>query len=695
MAEKIVEKPINDIIRKSFLDYSREVIENRALPDVRDGLKPVQRRILYSMYELNITSDKPHRKSARVVGDVLGKYHPHGDAAVYDALVKMAQNFNKRYILVEGHGNFGTIDDSAAAMRYTEARLAAAAEYMLKDIDKDTVEWQENFDDTLMEPVVLPSMFPNLIVNGAAGIAVGISTNIPPHNLCETVEAIKAYIKKPSITVEELMEYIPGPDFPTGGIVDPDGLLECYKTGTGRIKVRAKAAIEELPDNKRLLVIKELPYQTSRVALLEKMAEYIEKRKENDVEEIRDESDKSGLRIVIEMKRGGNAGKLLKELYEKTGLETSFTFNLVALINGKPVTMSLKTMIEEYVKHRKEIVTRRTEYDLKKAEERKHILDGLILAVGNIDEVISIIKKSKNGKEAKGKLIKRFGFSDVQAQAVLEIRLQKLTALEIKTLKGELKNIIKTIKKYQTILSSEKGILNEIVKELDVIKEIFGDERRTLIQKFEDIEVKVKIEQFTVQANGKNIKKLSASYKGDKGICLKTDTTKNIYVFTEAGTYEKYSAAALPGQTKEPIVAMCNEDDYGENDDVIIATSDGMIKKSAFGEYTKGTGKAIKLNEGAKVAGILLGQHEDLVLATKNGYMIRFGHGDIRQIGRIAMGVKAVRLEDKDEVIALFSVKNGLNEGTIEVVIGSEKREIDLSRLKVQNRGGRGVKLIK
>jgi DNA gyrase subunit A len=699
MAEKIIERPINDIISESFIDYAREVIESRALPDIRDGLKPVQRRILYAMHELGLEPDKPFRKSARVVGDVLGKYHPHGDTAVYEAMINMAQPFNRRYVLVEGHGNIGTIDDSAAAMRYTEARMSKIAVEMLKDIDKNTVSWQLNFDDSLKEPSVLPTMFPNLIVNGTSGIAVGIASNIPPHNLGEAIDAICAYIKNSNITIKELLNYIKGPDFPTGGIVSPEGLEKCYETGNGSVQIRAKVLIEELPEDKRQIVITELPYKVSKASLLTKMASYIEGRKEDDVVELRDETDKSGLRIVIEMDKGGNAEKLLTELFAETELQSSFSYNLVALINGKPKVLSIIDMIREFINHTKEIIAKRTEYDLAKATARKHILEGLIKAVSVVDDVIAAIRSSKNPKAAKDKLMKDFGFSVEQSQAILDLRLQRLTALEIKTLQSELKDVEKLIKSLKAILSNEKNILKEVEAELLTIKEKYNDERKTLIKEFDKIELKTKVEKFTLQINGKGkVKKLSENYNGDKGITLKTDSTKNIYVFDNDGNTLKYNGMNFPQSIDSTVINLCNEDEYTDEEDVLFITSDGQIKKSAFKEYraVKSNSQAIKLIGKAKVINIMFGNiPNDIVLITQNGFVIRFDHTDIRQIGRVASGVRGIKLEDGDMVIGAIALPSEKDDGVINIETSKGIEKVMVSQIKKQGRGGKGIKLFK
>ena len=604
----IIERPIAEIIHESFIDYAKEVIEERALPDVRDGLKPVQRRILYTMYRSGFTPDKPFRKSAATVGEVLKNLHPHGDASVYNALVKMAQTFNRRYPLVEGHGNFGTIDDSPAAMRYTESRLSSIAMQMLEDIDKEVIKWRDNYDDTMKEPEVLPSMIPNLIVNGGSGIAVGVASNIPPHNLGEVVDAICAYIKNPKITTRELMKYIKGPDFPTGGIVSPEGLLECYETGTGTAMVRGKVIIEELPNDKKLLVITEIPYKVSKENLISRIAKVIEKECANDVKEIWDESNKSGIRIILEVNNGVDVEKLLEKIYQKTPLQINFNYNLVALVDSKPRLLSLKEIIKEFVNHRKEVVERRTNYELTKAKNRVHILEGLIKAFDNVDEIIHIIRKSKNVTEARKSLIKATGLSIAQVQAILDLRLQRLARLEVEGLQKELNRLAKTIKQLESLLETEDNILKEVIKELQRLKKVNPSERRTSVVEFKEITIKTKVDKFTLQMNeNKSVRKLSPNYSGDRGITLKTDSTKTIAVFDEKGFVRKYTSTTLPDSVKHRVLAMCNEDEVDESADVIFITTDGQIKKSAFREYVavRDDSLALKLNSKAKVASFL------------------------------------------------------------------------------------------
>lgn len=689
----IIERPIAEIIHESFIDYAKEVIEERALPDVRDGLKPVQRRILYTMYRSGFTPDKPFRKSAATVGEVLKNLHPHGDASVYNALVKMAQTFNRRYPLVEGHGNFGTIDDSPAAMRYTESRLSFIAMQMLEDIDKEVIKWRDNYDDTMKEPEVLPSMIPNLIVNGGSGIAVGVASNIPPHNLGEVVDAICAYIKNPKITTRELMKYIKGPDFPTGGIVSPEGLLECYETGTGTAMVRGKVIIEELPNDKKLLVITEIPYKVSKENLISRIAKVIEKECANDVKEIWDESNKSGTRIILEVNNGVDVEKLLEKIYQKTPLQINFNYNLVALVDSKPRLLSLKEIIKEFVNHRKEVVERRTNYELTKAKNRVHILEGLIKAIDNVDEIIHIIRKSKNVTEARKSLIKATGLSIAQVQAILDLRLQRLARLEVEGLQKELNRLAKTIKQLESILETEDNILKEVIKELQRLKKVNPSERRTSVVEFKEITIKTKVDKFTLQMNeNKSVRKLSPNYSGDRGITLKTDSTKTIAVFDEKGFVRKYTSTTLPDSVKHRVLAMCNEDEVDESADVIFITTDGQIKKSAFREYVavRDDSLALKLNSKAKVASVFVGDVEDdILIITEKGFVIRFGHSEVRQIGRIGIGVRAIRLEDGDRVVGAITASPNSNK-ELQIQISSGNKKLKISRIAKQGRGGKG-----
>ncbi|MDK2793870.1 MAG: gyrase subunit [Caldanaerobacter sp.] len=696
MAVNIIEKSIEDIIHESFIDYAREVIEDRALPDVRDGLKPVQRRILYTMYRSGFTPDKPFRKSAATVGEVIKNLHPHGDASIYNALVNMAQTFNKRYPLIEGHGNFGTIDDAPAAMRYTESRLSPVAMLMLEDIDRDVVEWKNNYDDTMKEPEVFPSMIPNLLINGGSGIAVGVASNIPPHNLGEVIDAICAYINNPDITVKELMTYVKGPDFPTGGIVSPEGLLKCYETGMGTAVIRGRVVVEELPNNKRQLVITEIPYRVSKEDLISRIARLIEDEKANDVIEIRDESNKDGMRIIIELNGNADIEKLLESIYAKTPLQVNFNYNVVALVDNKPKILSLKDAIKEFVDHRKEVVVRRTKYELEKARKRLHILEGLIIAVDMIDEIIKIIRNSKNVADAKRELLKVTKLSEEQVQAILDMRLQRLVRLEVEALKKESQGLFKIIKQLENIIKTENNVLKEIVKELQKIKQDYPDKRKTEIIEFEKISIKTKVEKFTLQINeNRSVRKLSPDYKGDRGVTLKTDSTKTIVVFDEMGYVRKFTATTLPDKVKHKVLAMCNVDEVAGDTDIIFITTDGQIKKSAFSEYlaVKGDAIAVKLNDKAKVTSVFIGTGQnEVVVVTEKGFVIRFDHTDVRQMGRVASGVRAIRLENDDRVVGAAAVSSE-DERTLLVQTDSGLKEVKIREITKQGRAGKGSNL--
>ncbi len=696
MAVNIIEKSIEDIIHESFIDYAREVIEDRALPDVRDGLKPVQRRILYTMYRSGFTPDKPFRKSAATVGEVIKNLHPHGDASIYNALVNMAQTFNKRYPLIEGHGNFGTIDDAPAAMRYTESRLSPVAMLMLEDIDRDVVEWKNNYDDTMKEPEVFPSMIPNLLINGGSGIAVGVASNIPSHNLGEVIDAICAYINNPDITVKELMTYVKGPDFPTGGIVSPEGLLKCYETGMGTAVIRGRVVVEELPNNKRQLVITEIPYRVSKEDLISRIARLIEDEKVNDVIEIRDESNKDGMRIIIELNGNADIEKLLESIYAKTPLQVNFNYNVVALVDNKPKILSLKDAIKEFVDHRKEVVVRRTKYELEKARKRLHILEGLIIAVDMIDEIIKIIRNSKNVADAKRELLKVTKLSEEQVQAILDMRLQRLVRLEVEALKKESQGLFKIIKQLENIIKTENNVLKEIVKELQKIKQDYPDKRKTEIIEFEKISIKTKVEKFTLQINeNRSVRKLSPDYKGDRGVTLKTDSTKTIVVFDEMGYVRKFTATTLPDKVKHKVLAMCNEDEVAGDTDIIFITTDGQIKKSAFSEYlaVKGDAIAVKLNDKAKVTSVFIGTGQnEVVVVTEKGFVIRFDHTDVRQMGRVASGVRAIRLENDDRVVGAAAVSSE-DERTLLVQTDSGLKEVKIREITKQGRAGKGSNL--
>jgi len=648
------------------------------------------------MYRSGFTPDKPFRKSAATVGEVIKNLHPHGDASIYNALVNMAQTFNKRYPLIEGHGNFGTIDDAPAAMRYTESRLSPVAMLMLEDIDRDVVEWKNNYDDTMKEPEVFPSMIPNLLINGGSGIAVGVASNIPSHNLGEVIDAICAYINNPDITVKELMTYVKGPDFPTGGIVSPEGLLKCYETGMGTAVIRGRVVVEELPNNKRQLVITEIPYRVSKEDLISRIARLIEDEKVNDVIEIRDESNKDGMRIIIELNGNADIEKLLESIYAKTPLQVNFNYNVVALVDNKPKILSLKDAIKEFVDHRKEVVVRRTKYELEKARKRLHILEGLIIAVDMIDEIIKIIRNSKNVADAKRELLKVTKLSEEQVQAILDMRLQRLVRLEVEALKKESQGLFKIIKQLENIIKTENNVLKEIVKELQKIKQDYPDKRKTEIIEFEKISIKTKVEKFTLQINeNRSVRKLSPDYKGDRGVTLKTDSTKTIVVFDEMGYVRKFTATTLPDKVKHKVLAMCNEDEVAGDTDIIFITTDGQIKKSAFSEYlaVKGDAIAVKLNDKAKVTSVFIGTGQnEVVVVTEKGFVIRFDHTDVRQMGRVASGVRAIRLENDDRVVGAAAVSSE-DERTLLVQTDSGLKEVKIREITKQGRAGKGSNL--
>ncbi|KXZ40767.1 DNA gyrase subunit A [Alkalithermobacter thermoalcaliphilus JW-YL-7 = DSM 7308] len=732
--EKIVPIEIEDEMRKSYIDYAMSVIVGRALPDVRDGLKPVHRRILYAMNELNMTPDKPYRKSARLVGDVLGKYHPHGDTAVYDAMVRMAQDFSTRYLLVDGHGNFGSIDgDGAAAMRYTEARMSKLALELLKDIDKETVDFVPNFDETLKEPSVLPSRYPNLLVNGSSGIAVGMATSIPPHNLGEVIDAVIHLIDNPECEIEDLMKHIKGPDFPTGAIImGKEGILSAYKTGRGKVKVRSNAYIEDIGKGKTQIVITEIPYQVNKAKLIEKIAELVKDKKVEGISDIRDESDRNGLRIVIEIKKDSNANVVLNKLYKHSQLEDSFSIIMLALVNGEPKVINLKSMLYHYLEHQKDVITRRTKFDLKKAEERAHILEGFKIALDNIDEVINIIKRSENSQVAKASLIDRFSFSEVQAQAILDMRLHRLTGLEREKIEEEYKNLLEKIAYLKQILEDESMLLSVIKDEITAIKEKYSDNRRTQIRSSEgEIDIKDLIEDEEIAVTLTHfgyIKRLAADtykpqHRGGKGVCalttreedfvehlVITSTHSSLLFFTNKGKVYKVNAYEIPEgkrqakgtaiinllpiEPNEKVTALISIKDSIEEKYLVLCTKNGVIKKTDLDEFRKSKRNgliAINLREEDELIGVkLTNGNEEIVLVTKYGLAIRFSEKDIRDMGRNAMGVKALSLNDDDCVVAMELVSEGEK-----LLVVSEKgygKKTFISEYKLQNRGGKGLK---
>lgn len=731
--EKIVTVALEDEMRTSYIDYSMSVIVGRALPDARDGLKPVHRRILYAMRELGLEHNKPYKKSARVVGEVLGKYHPHGDIAVYDALVRMVQDFSLRYPLVEGQGNFGSIDgDPPAAMRYTEVRLSEISSEMLGDIDKATVNFMPNFDESLQEPVVLPSKLPNLIINGSSGIAVGMATNIPPHNLGEVVTAIKALIDDPHITSEKLMKYIQGPDFPTGGIIyGMDEVRNTYLTGRGKIKVRARAGVEPGKSGKECIVITEIPYMVNKSALIEEIAMLVQNKKIEGITDIRDESDKEGMRIVIELRRGENANVILNQLYKHTKMEETFGAILLALDHGRPVVMDLKRLLECYVEHRREVVYRRTKFDLEKAEARAHILEGFKIALKNIDEVVNIIKKAHDREEARNKLITKFKLTDIQANAILDMRLYQLTGLEQDKIEKEYLELIKKIEYLKSLLASEKKLLGVIKDELDELAKKYGDPRRTeIVGKAEDLKIEDLIAKegclITISHNGYIKRVPVATYKpqkrGGKGVSgmeLKeedfvehvfTATTHDyILFFTQNGraywlkVYEIPQGGRLAkgkaivnmlniGQD-EKIAAMVRVEDFNKPLNLVMATRKGYVKKTELVEFSNPRSAgiiAMGVEEGDSLIGVELTTGQDeIILVTKNGKSIRFPESQVRPMGRTARGVIGIRLSPKDEVVCLTTVND---RATLLLVTeeGFGKRS-QFSDYRVQGRGGKGI----
>ncbi|WP_427340706.1 DNA gyrase subunit A [Caloranaerobacter sp. DY30410] len=732
--QRIIQVDIEDEMRKSYLDYAMSVIVSRALPDVRDGLKPVHRRILHVMNELNLTPDKPFRKSARIVGDVLGKYHPHGDSAVYDAMVRMAQDFSTRYLLVDGHGNFGSIDgDGAAAMRYTEARMSKIATEMLRDINKDTVDFRPNFDETLKEPKVLPSRFPNLLVNGSSGIAVGMATSIPPHNLGEVIDGIVMMIDNPEVDVEELMKAIKGPDFPTGGIImGREGIKAAYRTGRGKVIVRGRTYIEQLNKSKTRIIVTELPYQVNKAKLIEKIASLVRDKKIEGISALRDESDRNGMRIVIELKRDANPNVVLNNLYKHTQLQDTFSIIMLALVDDQPKVLNLREVIRHYLNHQKEVITRRTQYDLNKAEDRAHILEGLRIALDHIDEVISLIRNSKTVNEARDGLMNKFGLTEKQAQAILDMRLQKLTGLERDKIEEEYEGLIKLINEYREILADDRLIYKIIKDELLEIKEKYNDDRRTEIRASIDeisIEDMIKEEKVVITLTHFGyIKRLpedtyKAQRRGGKGITglttreedfvediFVTSTHDNILFFTNKGKVYKLRAFEIPEAKRqakgtaiinllnldvnEKITAVIPIKEFNPEDYLVFATKKGLIKKTGLNEFDnirKNGLIAINLREEDELIEVKKTNGEDeLILVTAQGMSIRFSEKDVRNMGRSAMGVKAITLNEDDELVAMDLVKED-NDLLVITEKGYGKRT-QISEYRSQSRGGKGIK---
>ena len=731
---KIIPVEIAEEMKNSYIDYAMSVIAGRALPDVRDGLKPVHRRILYSMSELNLTPDKPYRKSARIVGDVLGKYHPHGDTAVYFAMVRMAQDFSTRGLLVDGHGNFGSVDgDSPAAMRYTEAKMSKLSLELLRDIDKETVDFIPNFDESLKEPSVLPSRFPNLLVNGSNGIAVGMATSIPPHNLGEVIDATIQLIDNPECTVEDLMQSIKGPDFPTSAIImGKESILDAYRTGRGKVKVRARAYIEELAKGRQQIVVTEIPYQVNKAKLVERIAELVKDKKLEGISDLRDESNRQGMRIVIELKRDANANIVLNNLYKHSQMEDTFSIIMLALVNGVPKVLNLKQILYHYLEHQKDVVTRRTKFDLNKAEARAHILEGLKIALDNIDAVISLIRASKTAQEAKSGLIEKFNLSDAQAQAILDMKLQRLTGLERDKIEDEYQELLKKIENLRAILADEKLLLNVIKKEILEIKEKYADERRTEIRHAEgeiDMRDLISDEEITITLTHFGyIKRLpSDTYKsqkrGGRGVSalttreedfikdLVTTTTHSILLFfTNRGRVFRLDAFEVPEgkrQSKgtaivnllqlapnEKIATLISIDAKDEDKYLLLATKKGIVKKTKREEF-KNINKsgliAIGLRADDELIDVKLTDgNKEVLLVTKEGMSIRFDENDIRHMGRTAMGVKGITLSGDDEVVSM----NLCDEGTDLLVVSENGlgKRTDITEYRSQIRAGKGIK---
>ncbi len=732
--EKIIERDIEAEMRTAYVDYAMSVIVSRALPDVRDGLKPVHRRILYSMYEDGITSDKPYRKCANTVGSVLGRYHPHGDTSVYDAMVRLAQDFSQRYTLIDGHGNFGSIDgDGAAAMRYTEARMEKIAEEMLVDIEKNTVDFMPNYDDRLQEPVVLPAKVPALLINGSSGIAVGMATNIPPHNLSEVVDGAIKVIEEDNVTNEDLMQIIKGPDFPTEGIIlGREGIKEAYTTGKGKITVRAEAEIEEMSGNKRRIVVSALPYQVNKAKLIEAIAGYARDKKIEGISDIRDESDREHkVRVVIELKRDANPQVVLNQLYKNTQMQTTFGVIMLALVNGEPKILTLKDCLIEYIDHRKNVVLRRTKFDLDKAEARAHILEGLIIAIDNIDEVIQIIRNSYD--DAKERLMERFKLTEIQAQAILDMQLKRLSGLQREKLEEEYAELMKLIEHLKAILASDKLVYDIIKEELLEMKKKFGDERKTKIVAAEgefEVEDLIKEEQVVIaltrfgyikRAPIDTFKSQRRGGKGITGISTKEDDfVKEIFTasshdtllfFTNKGKLYRLRGYEVPeaGRTAkgtaivnllsldadEKVSAIMPIQNFADGKYLLFATKDGLIKKTALKEYdsSRKTGlQAITLKDGDQLVSVRLTDGEDnVVLVTRRGMCITFDEKDVRSVGRVSQGVIGMRVDKDDEVIGMESIIQGGKATLLAITENGFGKRTELDEYRVQIRGGKGV----
>jgi DNA gyrase subunit A len=727
---------IEEEMKQSYLDYSMSVIVSRALPDVRDGLKPVHRRILFAMSEMGMTHDKPFKKSARIVGEVLGKYHPHGDSAVYNTMVRMAQDFNFRYQLIDGHGNFGSIDgDSAAAMRYTEARMAKITSELLVDIDKNTIDYRKNFDDSLDEPQVLPAKLPNLLLNGATGIAVGMATNIPPHNLGELLEGILALIENKDITSEELMEYVKGPDFPTGGIIDgTKGIHEAYTTGRGRVRVRGKVDIEDLKNGKSNIIITEIPFQVNKARMIEKIAELVKEKKITGITDLRDESSsREGMRVVVELKKDEEPEIVLNKLYKYTELQNTFGIILLALVDNAPKVLNLKEILNHYINHRFDVITRRTKYDLEKSENRAHILEGFRVALENIDRIIEIIRACKDGNDAREQLIEKYSFSDLQARSILDMKLQRLTGLEREKVENEYTALMEHIKGLKEILSNDEKVYDIIRDDCEDLREKYIDDRRTQIEEERldiNIEDLIKDEKVIVTLTNKGyvkrmgLDKYKAQKRGGKGVSTQNtvegDFLENMYtasnldtlmIFTDTGkvynlkVYEipefskqsrgKLIANLINLQEDEKVRSIIKTREFSETQDLLFATKEGVVKKTVLSEFknlNRSGLRAIKLKEGDDLifVGLVESPNDQVFIATKDGYSIKFPHENVRNMGRATVGVRGINLRKDDDVVSAVIIKR--EDTTILTVTengyGKRTRE---DEYPLQSRSGKGV----
>ncbi|PAE23479.1 DNA gyrase subunit A [Bacillus sp. 7894-2] len=732
---QIKEINISQEMRSSFLDYAMSVIVSRALPDVRDGLKPVHRRILYAMHDLGMHSDKPYKKSARIVGDVIGKYHPHGDSAVYETMVRMAQDFNYRYMLVDGHGNFGSVDgDSAAAMRYTEARMSKISMELLRDINKDTIDYQDNYDGEEREPVVLPARFPNLLVNGTSGIAVGMATNIPPHQLGEVIDGVLAISKDPEMTIPELMDIIPGPDFPTAGmILGRTGIRKAYETGRGSITLRAKVEIEEKANGKETILVHEIPYQVNKAKLIEKIAELVRDKKIDGITDLRDESDRNGMRIVIEVRRDANASVLLNNLYKQTALQTSFGINLLALVDGQPKVLNLKQCLEYYLEHQKVVIRRRTQFELRKAQARAHILEGLRIALDHLDEVISLIRSSQTTDIAREGLMTKFNLSEKQAQAILDMRLQRLTGLEREKIEEEYANLLALIAELKAILADEEKVLEIIREELTEIKERFNDKRRTEIvaggiENIEDEDL-IPRENIVLTLTHKGyIKRLPVSTyraqkRGGRGIqgmgtneddfvehLITTSTHDTILFFTNKGKVYRAKGYEIPEFNRTakgiPIINLLGVDkdewvnaiipveEFADDWFLFFTTKQGISKRSPLSSFAniRNNGLiALNLREDDELISVRMTDgSKEIIIGTSHGMLIRFPEEDVRSMGRTATGVKGINLSNGDEVVGMEVLEE--DSQVLIVTKNGYGKRTPAEEYRVQGRGGKGIK---